>query len=61
LISNSSNSFNPKFKNPDKNQFNLLIGSSVIGNANLSFSTFADITGNSRATSSDIGAYEYLP
>ena len=61
LISNSSNSFNPKFKNTDKNKLNILLGSSVIGNANLSFSTFADILGNSRATSSDIGAYEYLP
>lgn len=61
LISNNSNSFNPKFKNTDKNKFNILLGSSVIGNANLSFSTFNDILGNSRATSSDIGAYEYLP
>lgn len=61
LISNSSNSLNPKFKNTDKNKLNLLLGSSVIGNANISFSTFADILGNSRATSSDIGAYEYLP
>ncbi|WP_329806049.1 hypothetical protein [Flavobacterium facile] len=61
LISNNSNSFNPKFKNTDKNKLNILLGSSVIGNANLSFSNFADILGNSRATSSDIGAYEYLP
>lgn len=61
LISNSTNTFNPKFKSPSKNQFNLLQGSAVIGNANLAFSTFDDILGKSRDTSSDIGAYEYLP
>jgi hypothetical protein len=61
MISNNSNSFNPKFKNTNKNKLNILLGSSVIGNANLSFSSFPDILGNSRATSSDIGAYEYLP
>ncbi len=61
LISNSSNSFNPKFKNPDKNQFKILENSAAIGNANLTFSTFNDILGNSRAPLADIGAYEYLP
>lgn len=61
LISNSSNTLDPKFKNPNKNQFNILQGSAVIGNANLAFSTFDDILGKSRLPSSDIGAYEYLP
>lgn len=61
IIATSSNSNTPDFKNISKNNFRILSTSSLIGNANLAFSTFADILGNSRATSSDIGAYEYLP
>jgi hypothetical protein len=57
----SSNSNTPNFKNVNKNNFRLLSTSTAIGNANLAFSTFDDILGNSRATSSFIGAYEYLP
>ena len=61
IIGTNSASNTPDFKNVNKNNFRILSTSSVIGNANLSFSTFADILGNSRATSSDIGAYEYQP
>ncbi|MES2863188.1 MAG: hypothetical protein V4666_03640 [Bacteroidota bacterium] len=61
IIATSSNSNTPDFKNVNKNNFKLLDSSTAIGNANLAFSTFNDILGNSRATSSDIGAYEYLP
>lgn len=61
IIATSSTTNTPDFKNVNKNNFRLLSTSTAIGNANLSFSTFADIVGTSRATSSDIGAYEYLP
>lgn len=61
LISNSTNTFNPKFKNPNKNQFNILQGSAVIGNANFAFNVPKDILGNDRTPPSDIGAYVYLP
>jgi hypothetical protein len=61
IIATSSNSNTPDFKNISKNNFRILSTSTAVGNANLSFSTFNDILGNSRATSSDIGAYEYLP
>jgi hypothetical protein len=61
LISNSTNTFNPKFKSPSKNQFNILQGSAVIGNANFAFNILTDIVGTTRMNPSDIGAYEYLP
>ena len=61
IIATNSGSNTPDFKNVNKNNFKILSTSSVIGNANLSFSTFNDILGKSRATSSDMGAYEYLP
>jgi hypothetical protein len=61
IIATNSSSNAPDFKNVNKNNLRILSTSKAIGNANLSFSTFADILGNSRATSSDIGAYEYLP
>jgi hypothetical protein len=61
IIATSSITNKPDFKNANRNDFKLLSTSKAIGNANLAFSTFTDILGNSRATSSDIGAYEYLP
>ena len=61
IIATSSNTSTPDFKKVAKNNFSLLSTSTAIGNANLAFSTFDDILGNSRAPSSDIGAYEYLP
>jgi len=61
IIATSSNSNTPDFKNVNKNNFRINENSICRNNANLTFSTFDDILGNSRATSSDIGAYEYLP
>ena len=51
----------PDFIDEDKNILKIGENSIARNNANLTFSTFADILGNSRATFSDIGAYEYLP
>ena len=45
----------------NKNNFGITESSICRNNGNTSFSTFEDILGNSRATSSDIGAYQYLP
>lgn len=61
LISTSSNSFNPKFKNPDKNQFNILQGSAAIGMGIFDPLVPKDILGIDRTNPSDIGAYQYLP
>jgi hypothetical protein len=47
----------PKFKNVNKNQLNILFGSGAIGNANFSFSGFKDILDFTRTSPSDIGAY----
>lgn len=51
----------PEFVNTNKNNFKIGENSIARNNANITFSTFNDILGNSRATSSDIGAYEYIP
>lgn len=51
----------PEFVNTNKNNFKIGENSIARNNANNTFSTFADIIGTSRASSSDIGAYEYLP
>ena len=60
IATNSSTNI-PDFKNVNKNNLRIKANSICINNANNTFSTFADILGNSRATSSDIGAYEFLP
>ena len=52
---------NQDFKNVNKNNFGITESSICRNNGNTSFSTFEDILGNSRATASDIGAYQYLP
>lgn len=51
----------PEFVNTNKNNFKIGENSIARNNANVAFSTFNDILGNSRATSSDIGAYEFIP
>lgn len=61
IIASNSSSNTPDFKNVNKNNFRILSTSTAIGNANLAFSTFDDILGKSRSSSSDIGAYEFLP
>jgi hypothetical protein len=61
LISNSTNTFNPKFKSPDKNQFNILVGSAAIDMGIFDPLVPKDILGIVRGNPSDIGAYEYLP
>ncbi len=49
----------PKFKNIKKNQLNILTGSAAINKGNAIYSTFSDILEKSRASSSDIGAYQF--
>ena len=49
----------PKFKNIKKNQLNILTGSASINKGNAIYSTFSDILEKSRASSSDIGAYQF--
>lgn len=61
IIATNTTTNIPYFKNTTKNNFGITENSICINNADNSFSTFVDILGNSRATSSDIGAYEYLP
>jgi hypothetical protein len=58
-INNQSNK--PEFKDVNKNDFKLLLGSVAIGNANFSNSIFADIVNKPRTNPSDIGAYKFVP
>ncbi len=51
----------PKFKNANRNFMNILDGSAAIGKGNPNFSTFNDILDNNRTSSSDIGAYNFIP
>jgi hypothetical protein len=54
----------PKFKNSNKNQLNIMVGSGAIGNAKLITPNFSDILNNPRPTltssSNDIGAYQFI-
>ena len=61
IIATNTTTNIPYFKNVNKNNFGITESSICRNNGNTSFSTFEDILGNSRATSSDIGAYQYLP
>ncbi|CAM4402487.1 hypothetical protein [Flavobacterium terrigena] len=61
ILSLSSNTNSPKFKNSSKNKLNILLGSAAIGMGIFDPLVPDDILGNSRATSCDIGAYQYLP
>ncbi len=51
----------PKFKNINRNFMNILDGSAAINKGNSVFSIFPDILNNLRTSSSDIGAYQYIP
>jgi hypothetical protein len=61
-IKNADNFRNqdPKFKNINRNFMNILAGSPAIGKGNPVFPALNDILNNSRASSSDIGAYNYI-
>lgn len=61
IIATNTTTNIPYFKNVNKNNFGITESSICRNNGNTSFSTFEDILGNSRATASDIGAYQYLP
>jgi len=61
IIATNSTTNIPYFKNVTKNNFGITESSICIDNGNMNFSSFEDILGNSRASSSDIGAYQYLP
>jgi len=54
----------PKFKNSNKNQLNIMVGSGAIGKANSTPPIFSDILNNPRPTSTllsyDIGAYQFI-
>ena len=54
----------PKFKNSNKNQLNIMVGSGAIGKANSTTPIFSDILNNPRPTSTslsyDIGAYQFI-
>jgi hypothetical protein len=58
LISNNSNIYNPNFKNSNKNQFNLLQGSSAIGAGVYDVLIPKDILGIDRPLNPDLGAYQ---
>jgi len=60
-IATNSSLFNPKYKDANLNQFNILEDSGAI-NGGLSLGINGnDILGNPRSTSIDIGAYQFVP
>lgn len=61
LISTNSNTLNPKFKDPNKNKFNILQGSAAIGMGIFDPLVPKDILGIDRTNPSDIGAYKFVP
>ena len=61
IIKTNSNSITPKFKNPSKNQFNILVGSAAIGMGIYDPLVPEDIVGTGRQNPPDIGAYQHLP
>lgn len=61
LIATNQNPYNPKFKNTDKNQLNILTGSSVIGKGKDFIIPSQDILGIDRTNPTDMGAYKFVP
>lgn len=61
LISTNSNSLNPKFKDSNKNKFNILQGSAAIAMGIFDPLVPKDILGIDRTNPSDIGAYKFVP
>jgi len=59
LIATNATTNRPIFKNPNRNQLQIGENSAARGTANSVFSTFDDILGNNRSSSTDMGAYNW--
>ncbi|OWP86471.1 hypothetical protein BWK60_08665 [Flavobacterium covae] len=60
IIDTRQNNFDPKFKDPIKNNLRILKNSPVIAKGNNSFLIPKDIDGKNRTSPPDLGAYQHL-
>ncbi|WP_335597932.1 hypothetical protein [Flavobacterium columnare] len=60
IVNTRQNNFDPKFKDPFKNDLRILKNSVAIAKGNDSFLIPKDIEGKNRTLPSDLGAYQHL-
>lgn len=61
VFSNNQTSNDPKFKNVNKNNLRILLGSAAIAKGNAAYIITPDADGVTRTSPPDLGAYQHLP